>query len=81
MEYAKRLRNATIIGTPVLKAAEEIPQLRIRELRETQALPAEEEKSSHGEENAEPSVHGEPSGHAAPAEHGGHGEPSGHSGH
>ena len=80
MEYAKRLRNATIIGTPVLKAAEEIPQLRIRELRETQALPVEEEEPSQGEGHAAPSVHGEPSGHAAPAEHGGHGDSSGHSG-
>ena len=49
MEYAKRLREAKIIGTPVLKAAEEIPQLRIRErerqLRalELMPLPAEEE--------------------------------------
>ena len=31
MEYARRLRNAKVIGTPVLKASEEIPQLRIRE--------------------------------------------------
>jgi hypothetical protein len=31
LEYAKRLREAKIIGTPVLRAAEEIPQLRIRE--------------------------------------------------
>ena len=49
MEYAKRLREAKIIGTPVLRASEEIPQLRIRErerqLRalELMPLPAEEE--------------------------------------
>jgi len=49
MEYARRLREAKIIGTPVLRAAEEIPQLRIRErerqLRalELMPLPAEEE--------------------------------------
>jgi regulator of protease activity HflC (stomatin/prohibitin superfamily) len=47
LEYAKRLREAKIIGTPVLRAAEEIPQLRIRE-RQLRALelmppPAEEE--------------------------------------
>jgi hypothetical protein len=78
MEYARRLRNATIIGTPVLKAAEEIPQLRIRErlLRETGEAPqppAEEEESSHGGGHAAPpSVHGKPSGHPAAAGHSGH---------
>ena len=81
MEYAKRLRNAKIIGTPVLKASEEIPQLRIREslLQKTGETksPEKEEEPSHGE-HAAPSAHGEPSGHVAPSEHG---EPSGHSGH
>jgi hypothetical protein len=81
MEYAKRLRNAKVIGTPVLKASEEIPQLRIREslLQKTGETksPEKEEEPSHGE-HAAPSVHGEPSGHVAPSEHG---EPSGHSGH
>jgi regulator of protease activity HflC (stomatin/prohibitin superfamily) len=83
MEYAKRLRNARIIGTPVLKASEEIPQLRIRErlLRETGEAPppAEEEESSHGGGHAtppvvhgEPSEHGESSGHPAAAGHSGH---------
>ncbi len=49
LEYAKRLRKAKIIGTPVLRASEEIPQLRIREReRQLRALelmppPAEEE--------------------------------------
>ncbi|MGR3302646.1 MAG: SPFH domain-containing protein [Candidatus Scalindua sp.] len=49
LEYAKRLRNAKIIGTPVLKASYEIPQLRIREReRQLRAIelmppPAEEE--------------------------------------
>jgi hypothetical protein len=48
LEYAKRLREAKIIGTPVLRASEEIPQLRIREReRQLRALelmppPAEE---------------------------------------
>jgi len=40
LEYAKRLREAKIIGTPVLKAAEEIPQLRIVRERERQQLRA-----------------------------------------
>jgi hypothetical protein len=52
MEYAKRLREAKIIGTPVLRASEEIPQLRIREReRQLRAMelmppPAEEEEKS-----------------------------------
>ena len=83
MEYARRLRNAKIIGTPVLKAAEEIPQLRIRErlLRETgeAPLPVEEEESSHGGGHAAPpAVHGKPSGHG---ESSGHPAAAGHSGH
>lgn len=49
MEYAKRLREARIIGTPVLKAAEEIPQLRIRErerqLRAMELMPPPAEDS------------------------------------
>jgi hypothetical protein len=48
LEYAKRLRNAKIIGTPVLKASEEIPQLRIRErerqLRAMELMPPPAEK-------------------------------------
>mgnify|MGYP000876757037 CR=1 FL=1 len=48
LEYAKRLREAKIIGTPVLRAAEEIPQLRIRErerkLRAMELLPPQAEK-------------------------------------
>jgi hypothetical protein len=47
MEYARRLREATIAGTPVLRAEREIPQLRIRErenlLRELEAMPPVEE--------------------------------------
>ncbi len=82
MEYARRLRNANIIGTPVLKASREIPQLRLRErlLQETGEMPppVEEEKPSHGEGQAEPSVHGEPSGHGESA---GHSAAAGHSGH
>jgi len=87
MEYAKRLRNARVIGTPVLKASEEIPQLRIRErlLKETgeASQPAEEEKSSRGGGHAAPPVHGEPSGHDAPDHGGSSGHPAaaGHSGH
>jgi regulator of protease activity HflC (stomatin/prohibitin superfamily) len=79
MEYARRLRNARIIGTPVLKAAEEIPQLRIRErlLEETGEVPqppAKEEESSHGggSVHGQPSGHGESSGHPAAAGHSGH---------
>jgi hypothetical protein len=79
MEYARRLRNARIIGTPVLKAAEEIPQLRIRErlLEETGEVPqppAKEEESSHGggSVHGKPSGHGESSGHPAAAGHSGH---------
>ena len=77
MEYARRLRNAKVIGTPVLKASEEIPQLRIMErLKKTgevmqpPAAAEEGKESSHGGGHAAP-VHGEPSGH-------GHGESSGH---
>lgn len=48
LEYAKRLREARIIGTPVLRAAEEIPQLRIRErekkLRAMELIPPSAEK-------------------------------------
>ncbi|MBC8549960.1 MAG: hypothetical protein H8D23_09940 [Candidatus Brocadiales bacterium] len=84
MEYARRLRNAKVIGTPVLKAAEEIPQLRIMErlkkTGEVQQPPAEERKeSSHGGGHAAPSsVHGGPSGHGESPEHP---AAAGHSGH
>ena len=85
MEYARRLRNAKVIGTPVLKAAEEIPQLRIMErlLRETGEVtrpPAKGKESSHGggEHAAPSSVHGEPSEHGESA---GHPAAAGHSGH
>ena len=48
LEYAKRLREAKIIGTPVLRAAEEIPQLRImereRQLRALELMPPSAEK-------------------------------------
>ncbi len=80
MEYAKRLRNAKIIGTPVLKASEEIPQLvREKQLWKTGAvrLPAEEKKPSSNKGHAAPSVHGTPSGQEASSS-GGHGKPSGH---
>ncbi len=94
MEYAKRLRNAKIIGTPVLRAARAIDQLRIREkeLLEMDAM------TQHSEEPAAPG-HGasqgeghEASGHApheegeATPHEGGHTthsehESSGHAGH
>lgn len=60
LEYAKRLREAKITGTPVLKAAYEIPQLRIRErekqLRAMELMPppAEEEESPTLEKKEEP---------------------------
>ncbi|MDP6923520.1 MAG: SPFH domain-containing protein [Candidatus Scalindua sp.] len=84
MEYARRLRNAKVIGTPVLKASEEIPQLRIMErLKKTGEIaqpPAKEEETSHGGggHEAPSSVHGEPSGHG---ESSGHPAAAGHSGH
>ncbi len=60
LEYAKRLRNAKIIGTPVLKTASEIPQLRIRERErmalEVEAMPTVEEKPL---EEGKPSESGE----------------------
>lgn len=60
LEYAKRLREANIIGTPVLKAAHEIPQLRIREReRQVRAMelmppPAEVEGKPPLEEEQKP---------------------------
>ena len=60
LEYAKRLREAKIIGTPVLRAAEEIPQLRIRErekqLRALELMPppAEEEEKPSLEKEEKP---------------------------
>ncbi len=85
MEYARRLRNAKIIGTPVLKASEEIPQLRIRErlLKELgvgpqSVEPVEEEKPSHGGGHAAPSAHDKSSGHGDST---GHPAAAGHSGH
>jgi regulator of protease activity HflC (stomatin/prohibitin superfamily) len=73
MEYARRLRNAKIIGTPVLKSSEEIPQLRIRErlLDKTGEIPPPPAKKNEGHA-APSSVHGEPSGHPAAAGHSGH---------
>jgi len=60
LEYAKRLREARIIGTPVLRAAEEIPQLRIRErerkLRALELMPpkAKEEGKQPLEKEGKP---------------------------
>ncbi|MGR3292630.1 MAG: SPFH domain-containing protein [Candidatus Scalindua sp.] len=60
LEYAKRLREAKIIGTPVLRASHEIPQLRIREreglLRAVELMPppAEEEGKPPLEEEQKP---------------------------
>lgn len=77
MEYAKRLRNAKIIGTPVLKASTEIPQLRIREVQFRDTGEISQSAAETGKEEPSPSPgHGD--GHAAPSVHG---EPSGHSGH
>ncbi len=53
LEYAKRLREARIIGTPVLKAPEEITQLRIRE-RERQLRAMELMPPPAGEEGKTP---------------------------
>ncbi|MHC4268007.1 MAG: SPFH domain-containing protein [Planctomycetota bacterium] len=79
MEYAKRLRNAKIIGTPVLRAAKAIDQLRIREkeLLEIDAMSQKKEGESvrHGEEHAAPgheATHG--NGHEAPGHTTTHGE-------
>ena len=85
MEYARRLRNAKVIGTPVLKASEEIPQLRIMErlkktggvVQQSAAAAEEGKESSHGGGHEAP-VHGEPSGHG---ESSGHPAAAGHSGH
>ncbi len=87
MEYARRLRNAKIIGTPVLRAARSIDQLRIREkeLLEMDAMPSSNavrsvpHKEEHGAPGHEPS-HAD--GHEAPGhtEHSGH-ESSDHGGH
>jgi regulator of protease activity HflC (stomatin/prohibitin superfamily) len=94
MEYAKRLRKATISGTAIKRTSEEIPQMRIREtmlLRETGEMQPEKKKEPfHGESDATPSVHSEPprqetshsDGHDASENttHSGH-ESSGHGGH
>ncbi len=66
MEYAKRLREATITGTPVLKAAAELPQLRIREI----------ERQLHSQEIIPPSVEEEKEETSSHTE-----EKTGHSGH
>ncbi|MCR4290627.1 MAG: SPFH domain-containing protein [Candidatus Scalindua sp.] len=55
MEYAKRLRNASIIGTPVLRAGQETPQVRFldrveairSEVREVEAGQKEEGETLH----------------------------------
>ena len=60
LEYAKRLREAKIIGTPVLRAPEEITQLRIRErerqlrAKELMAPPAGEEEKPPLEKEEKP---------------------------
>ena len=58
IEYAKRLREATIIGTPVLRAEREIPQLRIERekedaVREVEAMPPAKKEEKHLEEGKE----------------------------
>ena len=81
LEYAKRLRKASIIGTPVLKAEREIPQLRIERereeaVREVAAMPPAMKEEKHSEEGKEHGGHGEEHGE----EHGG-GHGGGHGGH
>ncbi len=72
MEYAKRLRNAKIIGTPVVRANRSIDQLRIREkeLLEVDAMSSGIEGSavSRGEEHVSRG-----DGHEAPGHEEGHG--------
>ncbi len=84
MEYAKRLRNAKIIGTPVLRASKSVDQLRIREKEflelegipsrtETKAMPRHD--TSHGDGHEAPAhdtSHGD--GHEAPAHDTSHGD-------
>ncbi|GAX61702.1 membrane protease subunits [Candidatus Scalindua japonica] len=82
MEYARRLRKATIIGTPVLKASEEIPQL----IREKQLWQSGDVRNPEVKKESTPSgnkkntaPHGKPSEHeASSGGHGGQGKPSGH---
>ncbi|MCP5003236.1 MAG: hypothetical protein GY941_04685 [Planctomycetes bacterium] len=90
MEYAKRLRNASIKGTPVLESDRSIPQLRIKETKKEQVTVSEpeppvleQEKTGHSaghgrEEGAH--VTGHSSGHSDEhtSEHSG-GSSSGHS--
>lgn len=54
MEYAKRLRNATIIGTPVLRAAQEQPQVRFQDKVETFREVIEVPKRGSGEKTIIP---------------------------
>ena len=57
MEYAKRLKAATISGTPVLKAARENPQVRFVDRMETiRREPAEISKEKPTEEEGGPST-------------------------
>lgn len=47
MEYARRLKDATISGTPVLKAPKELPQIRLRDIvdiTKAQTRASEEQK-------------------------------------
>ena len=63
MEYAKRLKNATISGTPVLKAAREIPQVRYLDRMETmrrETIEIIKEKVSEGEEVPKSAISGKP---------------------
>ncbi len=66
MEYAKRLRNATIIGTPVLRASRAVDQLRIREkeLLELDAMPSVREVHEAPGHEAPPGDGHEAPGHA-----------------
>ncbi len=86
MEYAKRLRNAKIVGTPVLRAARSYDQLRIREKEylELEGIPPKTETKSMSnrdghEAPAHDTSHGD--GHAAPGHEPHEEEHSSHSGH
>ena len=56
LEYAKRLREARIIGTPILKAAQEQPQVRFQDKVETFREVMEVPKRGAGEKTPSPII-------------------------
>lgn len=58
MEYAKRLKEATISGTPVLKASKELPQIRMRDIIEMikSEAPISEGKGAESKELPAPAI-------------------------